>query len=381
MTMARRVSTRLGWSPTLPGTCLVQPALLLVAALAHGGDANPFDALAAGRVRPGACAGVEALRVGSPGRGSAAVAPDGTYRLGGLTVGLPVRAFETSSCGGPALYSEPRTLAAPGSFTAEADISLPGSGAPPVYSLEAIGPGGTRTITFPAVGRKAQLLVSGETASGDPYGGVFGAFESPAVRIESSKPSVATVLPAGEVTAQGPGIAWIRVSGDGEWAQVLVHVDLTFDTDGDGMPDSYETAHGLDPSNPADAQGDADGDGLRNGDEHARGTDPLNADTDEDLLPDGVEVLAGTDPLNADTDGDSTIDGSEASQGTDPLNPNEKPGSTFTPAFKMSQNLSAAGVRAAISPSNTAFVLTGDGRITSYSIDLVNFFLIFQDVP
>ena len=186
MTMARRVSTRLGWSPTLPGTCLVQPALLLVAALAHGGDANPFDALAAGRVRPGACAGVEALRVGSPGRGSAAVAPDGTYRLGGLTVDQPLRAFETSSCGGPPLYSEPRTLAAPGSFTAEADISLPGSGAPPVYSLEAIGPGGTRTITFSAVGRKAQLLVSGETASGDPYGGVSGVLESPAVRMESS---------------------------------------------------------------------------------------------------------------------------------------------------------------------------------------------------
>ncbi|HNB71395.1 MAG TPA: thrombospondin type 3 repeat-containing protein, partial [Acidobacteriota bacterium] len=41
------------------------------------------------------------------------------------------------------------------------------------------------------------------------------------------------------------------------------------DTDHDGMSDACETASGLDPNNPVDADGDLDGDGLTNGDECA----------------------------------------------------------------------------------------------------------------
>ena len=36
------------------------------------------------------------------------------------------------------------------------------------------------------------------------------------------------------------------------------------DADGDGMPDDYETQHGLNPANAADAAADADGDGYTN---------------------------------------------------------------------------------------------------------------------
>ncbi len=46
------------------------------------------------------------------------------------------------------------------------------------------------------------------------------------------------------------------------------------DTDGDGMPDDFELAHGLDPNNPADAAEDADGDGMANLLEYWAGTDP-----------------------------------------------------------------------------------------------------------
>src|ERR1700687_1189501 len=46
------------------------------------------------------------------------------------------------------------------------------------------------------------------------------------------------------------------------------------DTDDDGMPDSWEVAHGLDPMNPDDAWFDSDGDGVINLFEFQLGADP-----------------------------------------------------------------------------------------------------------
>ena len=61
------------------------------------------------------------------------------------------------------------------------------------------------------------------------------------------------------------------------------------DGDGDGMEDSWELSHGLDPNDPADAAYDNDGDWLTNLDEFHAGTDPLNADTDNDGVDDGFD--------------------------------------------------------------------------------------------
>jgi hypothetical protein len=101
-------------------------------------------------------------------------------------------------------------------------------------------------------------------------------------------------------------------------------IALPKDTDGDGIPDVWESKNGLNP-NVNDANGDLDNDGLKNIDEYKAGTAANNPDTDGDGLKDGVETKTGTwvsasntgtDPLVADTDGDGLKDGVETNTGT-----------------------------------------------------------------
>ena len=72
------------------------------------------------------------------------------------------------------------------------------------------------------------------------------------------------------------------------------------DLDNDGLPDTWQAAHGLNDTSLAPAAlgafGDADGDRLANLFEYQRGTDPLNPDTDGDGHDDYLEILAASDP-------------------------------------------------------------------------------------
>ena len=96
------------------------------------------------------------------------------------------------------------------------------------------------------------------------------------------------------------------------------------DTDGDGMPDTFEVENGLNP-NVNDAALDKDGDGLTNLQDFQRGTRADTADTDSDGFSDKVETGTGTwvsandtgtNPIDADTDDDSLADGAETNTGT-----------------------------------------------------------------
>ena len=62
------------------------------------------------------------------------------------------------------------------------------------------------------------------------------------------------------------------------WAS-FVHTSgrLNFDTDGDGIPDAWEIANGMNPADAADAALDSDGDGASNYLEYIAGTNPQNA--------------------------------------------------------------------------------------------------------
>ncbi len=118
-------------------------------------------------------------------------------------------------------------------------------------------------------------------------------------------------------------------------------VDVTADQDNDGMPDSWEFTHALQPA-VADGTADADGDTLTNATEFTRSTAPNKTDSDGDGVADNNEsstngadpdsdndgvsdyaeaqVIRPTNANSKDSDGDGASDADELLAGSDPMN-------------------------------------------------------------
>jgi hypothetical protein len=68
----------------------------------------------------------------------------------------------------------------------------------------------------------------------------------------------------------------------GTFTYGAITLDPALDADGDGLPNGFEQAYGLDPFNPTGkdgANGDFDGDGVSNIDEMTAGTNPTDANS------------------------------------------------------------------------------------------------------
>ena len=122
-----------------------------------------------------------------------------------------------------------------------------------------------------------------------------------------------------DIGISGPGIIGIVAIGDtaaGSPPVYPIGVNAA-DTDGDGLPDFWETSWPtIDNLTQLSADGDLDNDGSSDLEEYTAETDPTDDDSDDDGLSDGAEATAGTDPTDTDSDGDGLLDGVETGTGT-----------------------------------------------------------------
>ena len=132
------------------------------------------------------------------------------------------------------------------------------------------------------------------------------------------------------------------------------------DSDGDGLPDVWESIYGFDPLL-VDSSSDLDGDGLNELKEFQKGTHPNLADTDGDGLSDREETENyDTDPTLVDTDGDGYEDAEELSGGYSPTDDSEYPGwNVVVVNYVDALNAQASGGGRATATGFISYSLTG----------------------
>lgn len=162
-------------------------------------------------------------------------------------------------------------------------------------------------------------------------------------------PSTAFVLTAGSIpagtttqnstlSATIDGIATSLLQADGSphagivsFAELLrgktARIDLGYagdvsDSDGDGIPDWWETQYGIDPFAPENALADSDGDGVSDLQEYLDGTNPICFEWVKWIAGTGLNLLPlAQRATDADPDGDGVPNILEYALGGDPRTP------------------------------------------------------------
>ncbi len=172
----------------------------------------------------------------------------------------------------------------------------------------------TAVVTDPAnVRRTVTLYDDGNHGDGLVADGMYASVYTATSMADLTVPDPHDVVEGEEPQAVGSYIVTfvavkdeIRREAEGSFV-----IDAGADSDGDGLPDLWEEAHGLNPKDRRDGSLDFDKDGLPNTCEYRLGTDPNNSDTDGGGESDGSEVpyspqkpctLGDQDPLDPSDD-------------------------------------------------------------------------------
>jgi parallel beta-helix repeat protein len=171
---------------------------------------------------------------------------------------------------------------------------------------------GDQTITIPTEGgENFTFKVLGTSAGTFHMAVVEGSNAYERTDVYRDMPLTGSTVAELEVGPGSDRLLKVDEDGDGRF-ETRKSPDVTFsDSDGDGLPDAWESQYGTQVNIP-DAGDDPDGDGLTNYEEYMWGMDPLNPDTDGDGVLDSLDVCHGYDD-SVDSDGDGIPDGCDVS--------------------------------------------------------------------